>query len=206
MTYTSIGLCLGFLVLVLTNLRPFIHFGALSSLTLFVAWLLDVTLTPALCSRMRIVNLWDILTLDLGPDFQHTIPLFAGLRGSQARTVALMTSLRTYPKGHSLMRRGESGDDMYVVIDGELAVSIDREGGRHHLAHLGRGDVVGEVALFSNRRSADVEVSSDARLMRLDRESLDRLRARFPRIGAVVFRNLAEILAGRVGSTTERLR
>jgi uncharacterized protein len=206
MTYTSIGLCLGFLVLIFTNLQPFIHFGALSAFTLFLAWLIDVTLTPALCSRMRIVNLWDILTLDLGPDFQHTIPLFSGLRRSQARAVALMTSLQTYPKGHVLMSRGDVGDEMYVIIDGELDIWIDRNGKRDHLARLRRGDVVGEVALFTSQRSADVEVGSDARLMRLDRKSLDRLRARFPRIAAVVLDNLAKILATRVTSTTDRLR
>jgi hypothetical protein len=205
-TFTSIGLCLGFLVMATSNLRTFIHFGVLSSFTMFVAWLLDVTLTPALCSRMRIVNLWDVLTLDLGPDLQRTIPLLSGLRRSQARAVALMTNLQTFPAGHSLMRLGESGDEMYVIIEGELVIWIDRDGKREELVRLRRGDVVGEVALFSNRRTADVEVASDARLLCLNRDSLDRLRSRFPRIASIVFRNLAEILAGRVASTTELLR
>lgn len=206
MTYTTIALSLGFLTLTLTNLRSQIYFGTLSAFTMFIAWLVDMTLTPALCSGMRIVNLWDVLTLDLGPDLQHSVPLLAGLRRTQARVVALMTDLRTFPAGHELMRLGESGDEMYVVIDGELLVWLERDGRRHELARLHRGDVVGEIALFQNKRSADVVVTQDARLMSLDQRNLERLRARYPRIAAVVYRNLAEILAGRVARTTERLR
>lgn len=207
-TYTSVGLVLGFLTLTQTNLQSFIDFGALSSFTLFFAWLLDLTVTPALCSRIRIVNLWDMLTLDLGPDLQQSIRLFSGLSPAQARAVALMTDIRTFPKGETLMRTGEEGDDMFVVIDGELAVTVEQNGQAQELNRLKRGDVVGEVAVFQShgQRSADVTVREDARLISLDRSSLDRLTKRYPRIAAIVLRNLAEVLAGRVAQATDRMR
>lgn len=204
-TYTSLALCLGFLTLTATNLRSFIQFGALSSFTLLVAWILDVTLTPALCSTVRIVNLWDMLTLDLGPDPQRSIPFFSGLSRAQARLVALMTSLRTLPAGKTLMHTGEAGDDMLVVIDGELVVSVPRNGRMREIRRLGRGDVVGEMALFRKQRSADVMAARDSRLISLDRSALERLRKRYPRVAAAVFHNLAEILAGRLAHATDRL-
>ena len=97
---------------------------------------------------------------------------------------------------------------MYVVVDGELVASIPgEEGGRVQLNVSKRGDVVGEVAFFhGGRRTADVEALTDVRLIRLTRNNLERLRRRYPRIGAQLYRNLSEILASRLVRATERLR
>jgi predicted RND superfamily exporter protein len=205
-TYTTAALCLGFLVLTQSEMRNQVEFGALASFTLGFAWLIDVTFTPALAARMRIVTLWDVLTLDLGDDPHTSIPLFSGLKQTQARLVALMTSLRRFPKGHRLFRAGDEGDEMYVVIDGELSASADTEGGPVTFGVSRRGDVVGEVALFHGRRTADVEALSDVRLLQLTGADLERVRRRYPRTGAVLYRNLSRVLANRVATTTDHVR
>jgi predicted RND superfamily exporter protein len=204
-TYTTAALCIGFLTLTLSELRNQVEFGALASFTLAVAWLADVTFTPALAARLRIVTLWDVLSLDLGDDPRRSIPLFAGLRETQARIIALMASLRRFPKGHRLFHAGESGDEMYVVIDGELLVSLRTERGEVRFGTCKRGDAVGEVALFHGQRTADVQALTDVRLLRLTHASLERIRRRYPRIGAQLYRNLSYILADRVASTTAKL-
>ncbi len=135
-TATTVALCLGFLTLTQTNLRTQVHFGALGAATIAIAWLIDVTLTPALSSRLRIINLWDVLTLDLGPEPHRTIPIFRGLRRAQARLVALMMTLRSLPKGERLFRAGAAGDDLYVVIDGELSVRLATPEGGEELGRL----------------------------------------------------------------------
>lgn len=205
-TYTTVALCLGFSVLLFTQLRNQIEFGALAAFTLGVAWLVDVTVTPALCSRIRIVTLWDLVTLNLGPDPQHTVPLFRGLRRGQARLVALMTRLESHPKGHALIRTGEEADAMYVVLDGELVVSLPGEAGSREVARLRRGDSVGEVALLHGRRTADVDAATDVRLLRLTVSDLERLRRRYPRTAARVYGNLSLRLAELVARSTERER
>jgi predicted RND superfamily exporter protein len=53
-TATTVALCLGFLVLAGNDLRNRAQFGALGSLTLAVAWLCEVLLTPAICRAMRL--------------------------------------------------------------------------------------------------------------------------------------------------------
>ncbi len=69
-----------------------------------------------------------------------------------------------------------------------------------------RGEVVGDVGLFHGNRTSDVEVKEDARLLRLTNEALERLRRRYPRIGAQIYRNLSVLLAERVAVSTERMR
>lgn len=205
-TFTTVGLCLGFLVLTTSELRSQAQFGVLAAFTLAVAWAVDVTLSPALCSSLRMVTLWDLLALDLGREPQREVPLFAGLSGRQARIFALMSQLVRAPAGQRLFAEGDPGRHLYVVIDGELAASTTRGDERIEFGRLGRGDVVGEVALFAGGRSADVDVVRDARLLRFDESDLERLVRRYPRIAARVHRNLNRVLAERVQSTSRALR
>jgi predicted RND superfamily exporter protein len=206
-TFTTIAVCLGFLVLTFSELRYQFQFGLLSAFTLASGWLFELTLSPALCSGLRIVTLWDLLRIDLGPEPQRSIPLFAGLSERQARIFALMSDLVSVPRGQRLFGEGETGSDLYVVIEGELAASTTTwDGRRVEYGKMGRGDVVGEVAMFSHVRSADVDVSSDARLLRFDEGDLERIARRYPRIAAHVNRNLNHVLARRVMNTAQTLR
>jgi predicted RND superfamily exporter protein len=204
-TYTSIGLCLGFLVLTTSELSMQVQVGIMASYALAVAWLGDFLLTPALCCSVRITTLWDVLTLDLGENPQQSIPLLKGLRNSQARIVAVMARIVSVPAGVRIITSGEKGTEMYVVIDGKLATSFEGEDGRVEVATHSRGDVVGETGLFYKKRSADVDAMEDSRLLSLTQDNLERLSRRYPYIATKVFRNLNEILATRLFKTTHRL-
>jgi predicted RND superfamily exporter protein len=206
MTYTSLALCIGFLVLTTSELRMQAQVGALASFALVVAWLSDFFLTPALCSRLKIATLWDVLTLDLGARPQDTIPLFKGLSNFQARIVARMARIREARRGERVIEVGQPGEEMYTVIDGKLQASIERGKGRINLDSHSRGDTFGEAGLFFHTRTASVDVVEDARLICITRENLETLRRRYPRIAARVFSNLNEILSTRLVHATDRLK
>jgi hydrophobe/amphiphile efflux-3 (HAE3) family protein len=203
-TTTALALCGGFLVLNLSAFETQGELGSLAAATLAFGWVCDLTLTPALCSRLRIVTLWELLTLDLGSEPQRTIGLFRGLSAAQARIVALMGALVPVRGGERLWRAGEPADALYVVIDGKLRASVEREGGVRELAVHGRGDVLGEVGLAQHARSADVDALEDGRLLRLSQAHFDQLARRYPRIAAAVLRNLNEVLAQRLARLTDR--
>jgi hypothetical protein len=205
LTFTTVGLVLGFLVLTTSETESQRHFGMLAAFTMAVAWALELTLSPALSSGIRLVTFWDIVALDLGENPHHQIPLFEGLSKRQARIFALMAKLESVPAGTRLMTRGTRGDEMFVVIDGELVASIERDGRKVELSRMRRGDSVGEIALFHGERTADVDVASDARLLRFGEEDLARLGRRYPRIAAKVYRNLNRVIAERVVNTTRAL-
>lgn len=204
-TITTIGLCLGFLVFTTGELRNQIEFGALAAVVLAFAWAIDLTFTPALCSGMHIVTLWDALTYDLGKKPEESIPIFAGLSTAQARITALVTRVVKHTAGTRLFSVGEPGDSFYVVIDGELKISLATSDGRAmEFSRARRGDVVGEVGFYHRKRTADVEALTDVRLLSLDTQNLARLRKRYPRIGAQVLWNLSQVMAGRLADATDR--
>ncbi len=204
-TYTTLGLCLGFLVLTTADVQMQVDVGIMASLSLAFAWLADFVLTPALCTRVRFVTLWDALSLDLGSKPQDTIGLFKGLSTFQARIFARMASIVVVPAGTRIIRHGDVGSEMFAIIDGKVQVSIEGQSGRVELSTYGRGHVVGEAGLYGQQRTANVDVTEDARLLRISRKSLERLRGRYPRIAAKVLRNLNEVLGQRLARATDRL-
>lgn len=205
-TFTTIALALGFLVFTGSELRNQVQFGALAAFTIVLAWISDITLTPALGSRLRIVTLWDILRLDLGQSPQHTIPLFSGLSLRQARVFALMSRLETRPAGARVISQGDLARDIYVVVDGTLQVWVGRNGERKALAAMARGAVMGETGYFGQRRTANVDTLTPVRLLRFDSQDLERLRLRYPRIAAVIYRNLNRIQAERLARATAMIQ
>jgi uncharacterized protein len=205
-TLNMVALCLGFLSFTGGGLQSQVLFGLLAAFTLFVAWAMDITLTPALGSFMRIVTLWDLLRLDLGKSPQHTIPLMAGLSVREARIFALMSRIEKYQANDRVIKEGDWARDMYVIVDGELQAWVDRDGDRLELSTMGRGAVLGEAGFFGQRRTANVDALSAARLLRFGSEELERLRKRYPRIAATVFRNLNRIQAERLARTTAMLQ
>lgn len=206
MTYTTVTLCLGFLVLAVSDLANQMQFGVMAAFTLAAAWAVDFTLTPALCAGLRIVTLWDTLTLDLGQAPEETIPLFKGLSSRQCRVVAQIANLRSIPKGEALIRAGDEGREMYVVIDGKLRVYIDTDKGPQEFRTESRGEVTGLLGFFGRRRSANIDVLEDARLLRLTSKNMTELARRKPAIAAVLFRNLGDHMSDLISDQTQRER
>ncbi len=203
-TLTTVTLCLGFLVLAGSDLQNQVQFGLLAAFTLLVAWVTDVTVTPALASGVKIVTLWDVLRLDLGRSPQHSIPLFDGLSIRQARIFALMSNIQSLPAGTRVITEDEEGGDIYVVIEGDLDVWVERDNERVELNVMRRGMTIGEVGHFGSRRTANIDAITDVRLLRFDDNDLERMVKRYPRIAAVVFRNINRIQAQRITKNMNR--
>jgi len=81
------------------------------------------------------------------------VPLFARCTPRELRTIARFVATAELPAGTHLVREGEAGDALFVILEGEaLIMTGDRE-----LARVKDGDYVGELALLDGApRAADV--------------------------------------------------
>ncbi len=90
--------------------------------------------------------------------------LFASLDESERIACASVGEERLYTKGETIMREGEPGGSMFVIVSGETDVVI--AGGR--VRTLGPGDFFGEMSLLTGeRRTATVVASQPCRLMEM---------------------------------------
>ena len=90
-----------------------------------------------------------------------------------ARAAELMRGARELHllAGEQLIRQGDTGDTLYIVIGGKALVSRD---GRE-LKTYGLGDYIGETAVFLRRpRNADVVALTDLELLEIDGDTARR--------------------------------
>jgi CRP/FNR family transcriptional regulator, cyclic AMP receptor protein len=76
--------------------------------------------------------------------------------------------------GETLIHAGDTGDAVFIVLEGSIEVLRRSRGGRDvRLAELGAGAIVGEMAaLDGGPRSADMVASRRSRLWRIPRSAL----------------------------------
>ena len=84
--------------------------------------------------------------------------------------------------GATLMRQGDAGNDLFLVLDGRLAVAVEHaDGTSTPVDGIGPGGVVGEMALLTGApRTATVRALDRCDLARLDRDDFERLAERYP--------------------------
>jgi sulfate permease, SulP family len=107
------------------------------------------------------------------------------------------------PEGTVLLHRDEPPGDIYVLESGRLGVeTVTAEGNRIRLRTLRPGVVVGEIALYTGgARTADVMAEAPSVVLRIGRESIERLEAEEPEVAATLHRWLATTLAERLSDT-----
>jgi CRP/FNR family cyclic AMP-dependent transcriptional regulator len=96
-----------------------------------------------------------------------------------------------FPAGSVIAVEGAEGNHMYVVMSGEVTISINNQ----LLARAQSGEIVGEMALInSNIRSATVTAKTDCRLALIDQASFDSLLRYVPDFSLHVMKVLADRL------------
>ena len=86
------------------------------------------------------------------------------------------------PGGEFLVRQGDPADAMYLVTGGRLQVlGIGADGSETRIGEIGRGEVVGEMALITREpRTASVQAVRDTQLLRLPADAFTRLVSEHP--------------------------
>ena len=125
------------------------------------------------------------------------VDMFEGLTEQELRRVAAICREAKYAKGQIVTSQGEEGDEMFIVRDGLVEVTVAEAGeGPRTVVNLGTGQVVGEMALVDRGpRSATVRCVTDATLNVIERDAFEQLCQSSAQIGMVVYRNLAADLS-----------
>jgi CRP/FNR family cyclic AMP-dependent transcriptional regulator len=132
-------------------------------------------------------------------------PLFEGLPTEALEELAAGARLLSVRAGETIIREGDEGDCLFVVVDGSARTEKRTPSGDSWTVRFyARGGVFGELSLLDNvRRSATVVAETDGTLLVVERERFVTFGDRHPVAGLLVTRRLAERLASRLRRANE---
>ncbi len=124
--------------------------------------------------------------------FLRRVPLFDALAPADLQAIAEIAEEETFADRELLAIEGEMGENLHIVVNGEVTVEADGA----ELARRGPGDVVGEMSLITRSpRIASVVADGDVRAIRIDRHAFESMIHDRPDIALGVIRVLAHRLA-----------
>lgn len=122
------------------------------------------------------------LRLDPG-ELLRKVPFFKDTPEDEFTRAAAKLVQRTIPTGKTIIRQGEKGETLYLIVRGVIRVSHTFEGKEHDLATLFAGDFFGEMALLHHEpRTATCRAVSPAAVYELRRQDFDEIRRLCPAI------------------------
>jgi HEAT repeat protein len=128
--------------------------------------------------------------------FLRKVRLFGELTPVDLKHVATSVTERLYPDREVIAEQGEVGDEMHIVVSGEIRVVLGA--GREPQVEVAKrrpGECVGEMAIVSEEpRMASLVADGDVRTLSIDRNRFQRILKERPEASLAVMRVLCERL------------
>lgn len=140
--------------------------------------------------------------VNLKLDTLKKIPLFRYLTYQELVKVLNITYLETYEAGAEIIKEGDSGEELYVILAGKVLVSRAAQ----EIVELHPGVHFGEMALVDQSpRSATVTARDATRLLVVQRRSFYTLIRKEPVLAVKLLWSFVQVLSRRLRETNEQL-
>jgi serine/threonine protein phosphatase PrpC/CRP-like cAMP-binding protein len=141
--------------------------------------------------------------LSLKREMLAKMPIFARLNERELLRVMQAVEVRVFDDGAQVIREGDRGDELFIVLTGQVRVSR----GLATLTKLGPGEHVGEMALIrSVPRSATVTAEGPAELIAIRRADFFEILRKEHELAVKMLWQFLGVLADRLDVTSKELR
>jgi CRP-like cAMP-binding protein/cytochrome P450 len=164
---------------------------------------LDPLPGPEAGFRMRAVSLRTApsLTQALPRIEERLTGILPGLSSHELNQIISKVKLATYPAGGLIIREGETAEEFFVMLEGQVEVVKNLRPPDENqivVSRLGPGDYFGEIGLLRGiRRTASVRAATNVTLLVLDRETFITIVAECDLVSA----QIADMVRRRVMAT-----
>ena len=124
------------------------------------------------------------------------IELFESLSVGELAAIASVVEEIDYPVGEIIIKEGNAGDTLYLMIDGEVSVIKDLgELNEVEIDRMTGGENFGEMALFEDTvRSVSIRTEKPSAFMVLHKQEFKELVREYPQIAL----EICKVLSGRI--------
>jgi serine/threonine protein kinase len=129
--------------------------------------------------------------------FLKNTSFFQSIPENTMRAVLENFAYSKVKSGQRFIKQGDPGDRCYVIQRGTCVVKVEKNGDFHTVGRMGRGNVVGEMAILTGEpRSAHVDAETDMEILSITRKQFDRIAGIHSGLRTI----LTEIIADRLSS------
>jgi hypothetical protein len=141
------------------------------------------------------------------PGTLRRVKVFADFSDEQLEKFVALLEVQQVRQWAEIVRQGDTGDAMYLILEGELRVRLMVSGKETILATLQAGEFFGEISLFdSGPRSADVVANKDSLVLRITATAFGNMVANAPELAAPFLFAIGKTLTARIRADNKRYR
>lgn len=141
----------------------------------------------------------------VAPDPLRQIKLFANLTDAQLESFVLYLEKVRFPQFSHIVRQGDHGDAMYLVLEGEVRALAIVEGKESTLGTMRAGEWFGEISLLDQGpRSVDIIADQDSVLFKLSSAAFERMLREAPALAMPLVLALSRTVVDRLRRATKR--
>ena len=144
-------------------------------------------------------------SLGVNPGALRRMKCFASMDDRQIESFVRYMELLHCEQFSHIVRSGEFGDSMYLVLEGELRALAMVDGKEVTLGTISVGESFGEISLIDQGpRSADVVANKDSVLLKISSRAFAQLLREAPALPAPFLLALSRAVVGRARDITKR--
>ncbi|MBS2028830.1 MAG: cyclic nucleotide-binding domain-containing protein [Deltaproteobacteria bacterium] len=135
-------------------------------------------------------------------------PLLKDFSPTGLQIIAAVCAEKTFPRGTLIFAENMVAEAMYFVIEGRVAIGIKNGDGKdQHVATLGPGDTLGELALLSpSRRLCSALSESDVKAVEIRADAFKKLLAQKPQACLKLMLNISAEFGKKLNLNRDGLR
>lgn len=131
-------------------------------------------------------------------DLLRKVPMLSKLDSSKIKLLAFTSQSLTFEDKEIIFNAGDRADCAYVIMDGEVDIIAETDGGEVVAGTLKKNELFGELGVFTNApRSAALRARGKLVAMRITDELFLKLLAENPEVALDVMRQLSMKLTRR---------
>ena len=142
------------------------------------------------------------MSLEQEVELIRQFPIFSKIQPAMQKLLVFSAERLSYVPGQVMFNAGDMGDAAYIVINGEVEISVPTPGGPIVVNKLGRNDIIGEIAIFGDvPRTATARAQAKVEALKISKELFTKIIRENPDAALELIR----VLAGRLANTTAQL-
>jgi HEAT repeat protein len=174
----------------LPELQPGLEELAQGELNPLLQETLDYVLTPLQTGGGHIIPRMERI------GYLQQVPIFESLAPDEILRVAEISGEKAFEDGQRIAEQGDLGDEMYILVDGEIDVLVKTEGQESAILRKTAREFVGEMSIISHGpRTASLAAVGRVRTLNIKQAPFEKILRETPEIRLALIQTLIVYLA-----------